>query len=94
MFPAPRRLRRFPGGGLVFELRRRRVDGSLWVRTKYISETLDQLRVNAALGLQEPPAIAPVFIPACSVAAAGYDCTWPSFWKAVSDNLLPEFTTP
>jgi hypothetical protein len=64
------------------------------VRTKYISETLDQLRANADLSLKEPPAIVPVFIPACSVAAAGYDCPWPAFRDAVSANLLPEFTTP
>jgi 4-phytase/acid phosphatase len=83
-----------PGGALVFELRRRRADGSLWVRTKYITETLDQLRVNATLSLQTPPAIVPVFIPACSVATAGYDCPWPAFRDSVSANLLPEFTTP
>jgi 4-phytase/acid phosphatase len=83
-----------PGGALVFELRRRRADGSLWVRTKYISETLDQLRMNATLSPRTPPAIVPVFIPACSVAAAGYDCPWAAFRDAVSANLLPEFTTP
>jgi 4-phytase/acid phosphatase len=83
-----------PGGALVFELRRRRTDGSLWVCTKYISETLDQLRENATLSPQTPPAIVPVFIPACSIATAGYDCPWPAFRDAVNANQLPEFTTP
>lgn len=83
-----------PGGGLVFELRRRRSDGSLWVRTKYISETLEQLRMNATLSVHRPPAVVPVFIPACSGTAAGYDCSWPDFRRAVSGNMLPEFTTP
>jgi 4-phytase/acid phosphatase len=92
--PGAQKTPTLPGGGLVFELRRRRADGSLWVRAKYISETLDQLRVDAPLSLQAPPAIVPVFIPACSTAAAGYDCPWTSFRREVSANLLPEFTRP
>jgi 4-phytase/acid phosphatase len=83
-----------PGGGLVFELRRRRSDGSLWVRLKYVSETMDQLRNDAHLSLERPPAMVPVFIPGCSIAAVDDDCSWAAFQELVRANALPEFTSP
>ena len=83
-----------PGGGLVFELWRHNSDGSLWVITKYVSESLDQLRNNPALTLSNPPAIAPIFIPGCSSARADFRCSIETFRSAVQQNILPELTTP
>jgi 4-phytase/acid phosphatase len=80
-----------PGGGLVFELWRHPSDKSLWVRLKYISETLDQMHEDAALSIGNPPAIVPVFIPGCSVPDGKYECALTNFKRAVSGRLLQEF---
>jgi 4-phytase/acid phosphatase len=82
-----------PGGGLVFELRKR-PDGSEWVRTRFISETLDQMHENTKLTLSTPPAIVPVFVPACSASDVHYDCPLAAFRKLVSERALAEFVTP
>ncbi len=63
-----------PGGGLVFELRQSQSTGEYIVRASYVAQTLDQLRNQTALTLDAPPAIAPVFIPGCSVGNATFDC--------------------
>ena len=83
-----------PGGGLVFELRRDRRDGSQWVRVRFISETLDQMHDNTVLTLQHPAAVLPVFVPDCSVAAHGDECPLAAFTRLVNERALPEFTTP
>ena len=63
-----------PGGALVFELRQSQSTGEYIVRASYVAQTLDQLRNRTALTLNAPPAIAPVFIPGCSVRNATFDC--------------------
>ena len=69
-----------PSGALVFELRQSQCTGEYIVRASYVSQTMDQLRNRAVLTLDAPPAIAPVFIPGCSVRNATFDC---SLWKFV-----------
>jgi 4-phytase/acid phosphatase len=62
-----------PGGALVFELRRRRSDGNIVVRLYYVCQTLEQMRAGDAPTLDNPPMVAPIFIPGCSAATPGYD---------------------
>jgi 4-phytase / acid phosphatase len=69
-----------PGGALVFQLRQSQGTGEYVVRASYIAQTLDQLRNLTPLTLDAPPAIAPVFIPNCSVGNATFDCP---FWTFV-----------
>jgi 4-phytase/acid phosphatase len=83
-----------PGGGLVFELWRHERDKSLWVRTRYISETLDQMHDGQVVSIANPPAIVPIFLPACSVPTGQYECPLELFKKLASDSLLPSFITP
>jgi 4-phytase / acid phosphatase len=63
-----------PGGALVFELRQSQSTGEYIVRASYVAQTMDQLRNLTTLTLDTPPAIAPVFIPGCSVDNATFDC--------------------
>jgi 4-phytase / acid phosphatase len=70
-----------PGGALVFELRQSQSTGEYTVRASYIAQTLDQLRNLTPLTLDAPPAIAPVFIPGCSVGNATFDCPLANFVK-------------
>ncbi|QOY91255.1 histidine-type phosphatase [Paludibaculum fermentans] len=63
-----------PGGALVFELRQQLSTGEYIVRALYITQTMDQLRNLTVLTLDTPPAIAPVFIPGCSIRNSTFDC--------------------
>lgn len=68
-----------PSGALVFELRQSQSTGAYYVRASYITQTMDQLRNQTPL-TQTPPAVAPVFIPGCSISNANFDCP---FWTFV-----------
>jgi 4-phytase / acid phosphatase len=63
-----------PGGALVFELWRKAQGDHYVVRAYYVSQSMDQMRDTVSLDRAHPPMIAPVFIPGCSEASAGYDC--------------------
>jgi 4-phytase/acid phosphatase len=66
-------------GALVFELRQSQSSGEYFVRVSYIAQTMDQLRNQTPLTLEAPPAIAPVFIPGCSIGNATLDCPLGAF---------------
>ncbi|QRN53645.1 histidine-type phosphatase [Dyella caseinilytica] len=63
-----------PGGALVFELRHRKQSGQYVVRAYYVAQSMDQMRNTTTLDRAHPPSMAPIFIPGCSDASAGYDC--------------------
>jgi 4-phytase/acid phosphatase len=63
-----------PGGAMVFQLRQSQSTGEYIVRASYVAQTLDQLRNQTALTLSAPPAMAPIFIPGCSLGNATFDC--------------------
>jgi hypothetical protein len=67
----------------------------------YIAQTLDQLRNLTPLTLEAPPAIAPVFIPNCSVGNATFDCPLANFVELEmrtidphSADLVNQYTKP
>jgi len=78
-----------PSGALVFELRQSQSTGEYIVRTSYVAQTMDQLRNQTALTLDQPPAIAPVFIPGCSGANATFDCPLGKFVGVASQLIDP-----
>jgi 4-phytase/acid phosphatase len=80
-----------PGGALVFELRQRRSDRQFMVRTYYLSQSLEQMRSLEALSLQNPPAIAPIFVPGCSDPVPGYDAPLGRFEALLRRVIDPEF---
>jgi 4-phytase/acid phosphatase len=83
-----------PGGALVFELRQRRADRQYVVRTYYVSQTLEQTRELTPLTLENPPAVAPIFIPDCSEPGPGYDAPLDRFEKLFRRVIDPNFVLP
>jgi 4-phytase/acid phosphatase len=80
-----------PGGALVFELRRRRSDHQWFVCTYYITQTLEQIRNLTPLSLEQPPAIAPIFVPECSGSPDGYPAPLGQFTALVRRVVDPAF---
>ncbi|MFI5356571.1 MAG: histidine-type phosphatase [Opitutales bacterium] len=80
-----------PGGALVFELRQRRSDHQFFIRTYYLSQTLEQTRNLDLLTLDHPPARAPIFIPGCSTAGPGYDAPLAAFAALTHRVVNPDF---
>ena len=75
-----------PGGALVFSLWLN-TSGDSFVRTRYIVQTLTQMRRLTPLTLSMPPAGQDVAIPGCQEAATSAGCPWPSFERAVRRAL-------
>jgi len=82
-----------PGGALVFELWRH-PDARFFVRTSYMTQTLEQLRAAAPLTLASPPAIAPVFIPGCSTSGPDYEAPLEQFAARWRQAIDPRFVAP
>lgn len=80
-----------PGSALVFELWRSPKAGS-FVRVAFTAQTLEQMRNSEQLTAADPPAEAPIFVPACS--GADLSCTWTSFSAAMRQATDPAFVTP
>jgi 4-phytase/acid phosphatase len=78
-----------PGGALLFELWRPRAGGKPFVRLEYIAQTLEQMRQAKPLTPADPPAVAPIFVPACS--AEDLSCTWDGFAGAMREVIDPAF---
>jgi 4-phytase/acid phosphatase len=79
-----------PSGTLAFQLRQSQSSGEYIVRAVYIAQTLEQLRNQTALTLDAPPAIAPLFIPGCSVGNATFDCPLERFVRIASQVIDPQ----
>jgi 4-phytase/acid phosphatase len=80
-----------PSGALVLELRQSQSTGEYIVRTSYVSQTMDQLRNQTPLTLDAPPAIAPVFVPGCSIDNATFDCPLGKF-VSVASELIDQYS--
>jgi len=78
-----------PSGALVFELRQSQSTGEFIVRTSYVAQTMDQLRNQTALTLDAPPAIAPVFVPGCSIDNTTFDCPLERFVRVANQVIDP-----
>jgi 4-phytase / acid phosphatase len=80
-----------PGGALLFELWRSRTDGRRFVRMEYTAQTLEQMRQAQPLSPANPPASAPIFVPACS--GKDMSCSWPAFDTAMHGAINPAYVT-
>jgi 4-phytase / acid phosphatase len=83
-----------PGGALVFELWKRGGQDGFYVRTSYVTQTLDQLRDATALSLDNPPARAPIFVPGCSGPGPSFDAPLASFVRQARKVIDPSFIAP
>jgi len=79
-----------PGGALVFELWRSAKTGP-FVRVAFTAQTLEQMRNSVPLTPANPPAEAPIFVPACS--RPDLSCTWDSFSAAMRQATDPAYVT-
>jgi 4-phytase/acid phosphatase len=80
-----------PGGALLFEVWRAPDGGWPFVRVEYTAQTLEQMRESQLLSPENPPAIAPVFVPGCSQQDG--KCTWEGFSAAMRSAIDPEYVT-
>ncbi len=79
-----------PGGALIFELWRSATAGP-FVRVAFTAQTLEQMRKSEPLTPVNPPAEAPIFVPACS--RADLSCTWDSFSAAMRQATDPAYVS-
>jgi 4-phytase / acid phosphatase len=83
-----------PDGALVFELwQHEGQPNSYYVRTNYISQTLQQLREATPLSLDNPPARSPVFVPGCSGIGPNFDAPLDMFVRQARIAIDPAFVT-
>lgn len=83
-----------PGSAIVFELHHNSGTATDYVEAFFVSQTLDQIRNLAPLTLpSEAPAVAPIFIPGCSVpvSAEPYACPLDSFASLVQTAIDHRF---
>lgn len=80
-----------PGGALLFELWRPRNGGKPFVRLEYTAQTLEQMRNAEPLTAANPPAIAPIFVPACGRADSS--CAWDGFSAAMHAAIDPAYAS-
>jgi 4-phytase/acid phosphatase len=81
-----------PGGAIVFELwKSGGRENAYYVRTVYVAQTLDQMREATPLSLENPPAIAPIFIPGCGGAGPNFDAPLASFVRQARRVIDPAF---
>ena len=83
-----------PGGALVFELWKRSGQDGFYVRTSYVTQTLDQMRDASQLSLENPPARAPIFVPGCGGQAPNFDAPLASFVRQARKVIDPNFIAP
>jgi 4-phytase/acid phosphatase len=88
-----------PGGALVFELRQeageqQKASGPRkFVRISYVAPTLQQLREDK-LSAENPPSIAPIFVPEASLARPHFDCELATFVTCAKKQIDPDLVVP
>lgn len=81
-----------PGGALVFELWRRGAQqNAYYVRTRYVCQTLSQMRESAPLSLGSPPGRSPIFIPGCGGPGPDFDAPMAAFVRVARRVIDPAF---
>jgi 4-phytase/acid phosphatase len=71
---------------------RSRTGGQFTVRTFYIAQSLEQMRQSQPLTADNPPGIAPIFVPGCS--GPDLSCTWDGFSAAIQKAIDPAYVIP
>jgi 4-phytase/acid phosphatase len=84
-----------PGSALLFELwKRGDAPGTYYVRTSYVSQTLEQMRAATPLTLDNPPARSPISIPGCGGIAPEFETSLASFVRQARKVIDPAFIAP
>jgi 4-phytase/acid phosphatase len=83
-----------PAGAIVFELFGGTTLDSYFVVTRYIHQTVEQMRKQSVLSLKNPPDWVDLPIPKCAAASrAGNGCPFPEFQKIVQQAIDPNFVS-
>lgn len=80
-----------PGGALVFELRERRRDHQRIVCVSYVAQTFEQMRTLTKLTPENPPVIAPIFIPGASETTDHFGAPLSRFVELAHRVINPAF---
>lgn len=78
-----------PGSALIFEIHRNTSTHRSTVQVFFVSQTLDQIRFLRPLTAEQPPSIAPIFVPGCSDPAPTYACSVKDFARVISAAVAP-----
>jgi 4-phytase/acid phosphatase len=81
-----------PGGALVFELRQHPESADYEVVSYYLAQSLEQMRNLTPLTLENPPAKANIFVPACSKPSTAFPCDLKDFEHALNSVIDRNFT--
>ena len=65
-----------------------------YVRTSYVTQTLDQLRDATPLSMDSPPARAPIFVPGSGGLAPNFDAPLASYVRQARKVIDPSFIAP
>jgi 4-phytase/acid phosphatase len=84
----------FPGGALVFELRRHGAEPGYFVRIAYVADTPDRIRARHVPTLADPPFNVPVPIPGCGDARPPFDAPYGKFREMLGRAIDPQFVVP
>lgn len=80
-----------PGGAMVFELRQK-TDGTNIVRIYYVTATMDQQHNATPLSLNNPPAIAPIFLPNAGTNTPYFDIPLATFNQVTGAQINTAYT--
>ncbi len=81
-----------PGGALIFSLWIDAATGDYSVKTRYLAQTLDQMRNGQKLTMDAPPESQEITVPGCASALQTV-CSWQGFRRAVRQVIDSKFTT-
>ena len=81
-----------PESALVFSLWREGVGGGWFVKSEFVTPSLDQMRRLEPLTMDSPPARVTLAVPGCGSPRADGGCAWPAFRAAMQQAIDPKFT--
>ncbi len=82
-----------PGGALIFSLWLDPAGARYFLKLRYVSQTLDQMRNLAPLSIASPPAGQDVPIPGCEAAGSAKGCPWVTARRVMQRAIDPQFTS-
>ena len=80
-----------PGSALMFEVRRDKATSRRFVRTRFVCQTLDQIRNELPVTLAKPPFTDPVAVAGVKTTGPELDQDWDEFLRVVGEKTDPAF---
>jgi 4-phytase/acid phosphatase len=80
-----------PGGALIFSLWKQPDTTEYFVRTQYLAQTLQQMRIGIPVTMAAPPANEDVVVSGCESAKKSIGCPWETFAKSLGKAIDNHF---